>query len=501
MKKALRILKISILPMVIAFLLCSCSNMPVLTEEIIKETILTHDEMLQKYNDFTINIEQQEVDKKYGQQKVWVSVKAEEQETRYEAEYLIDYFLSDEDEWICNDHRVDNYWKYSLVEEPYYTVFEYVTGLYGIFDMDENEYIVTPVFEHIGNFDENGIAPAKKDGYYGFIDYKGNTVIDYQYEEAAAFTNNCAIVKVGGQYGVINKKNQMIVKPMYEEIIVEKSYFKVKSGNKYGIYKHNGQQILSADYEEIIVLKDKIFAKTNNSKSELFNFSGNYLITEKDISKLTGHACDKVAKVWIAGEKVIGVHCQINIDFVANPTTDYIILLDMNLKPLSKRCYSSVSSFNKKGYAVGQLGKLIEKERPASLGKYYWRFEKKGWVVIDEKDGFVCDLPDIELGIADTWYADVNDYYASACGYTGTFARDYRYGIVNLKSKKLQEWSSVEMIDGTNCIIVSDLDTKLYGLFDGQDLKAECIYTSIVYDGTKFIMTRGNVEEEYYPQR
>ena len=123
----------------------------------------------------------------------------------------------------------------------------------------------------------------------------------------------------------------MIVKPMYEEIIVEKSYFKVKSGNKYGIYKHNGQQILSADYEEIIVLKDKIFAKTNNSKSELFNFSGNYLITEKDISKLTGHACDKVAKVWIAGEKVIGVHCQINIDFVANPTTDYIIHLVLGI--------------------------------------------------------------------------------------------------------------------------------------------------------------------------
>lgn len=78
--------------------------------------------------------------------------------------------------------------------------------------------IVKPIFETISSFSDNGFAVAKKDGKYGYIDTKGRTVIDFQFDKADGFKHGLAAVRKKGKWGFINKKGHFVIKPKYENI-------------------------------------------------------------------------------------------------------------------------------------------------------------------------------------------------------------------------------------------------------------------------------------------
>lgn len=58
------------------------------------------------------------------------------------------------------------------------------------------------------------------------------------------------------------------------------------------------------------------------------------------------------------------------------------------------------------------------------------------------------------------------------------------------------------MVDGTNCIIVQDKDSGLFGLYDGLRITKKCIYNDISFheEGGFFTQVRGSEEEEYIPE-
>ncbi|WP_051540143.1 WG repeat-containing protein [Clostridium ihumii] len=70
----------------------------------------------------------------------------------------------------------------------------------------------------------NGLMVFSKDlqGTYGYVDKKGNVVIQPLYEVAEGFKDNVAIVSEGndfnGPYGLIDLKGEYILKPIYDDI-------------------------------------------------------------------------------------------------------------------------------------------------------------------------------------------------------------------------------------------------------------------------------------------
>ena len=54
-----------------------------------------------------------------------------------------------------------------------------------------------------------GLAPVKQSGHYGFIDKSGKTKIDFQYEVANAF-NGEAFVTKGGKSYYINRRGKFV---------------------------------------------------------------------------------------------------------------------------------------------------------------------------------------------------------------------------------------------------------------------------------------------------
>src|SRR5574343_343100 len=57
---------------------------------------------------------------------------------------------------------------------------------------------------------QNYISAAKKDSLWGYIDEKGKTIIDFQYNYARNFSCGLAIVKKNGKYYYINTSNKSI---------------------------------------------------------------------------------------------------------------------------------------------------------------------------------------------------------------------------------------------------------------------------------------------------
>jgi len=77
------------------------------------------------------------------------------------------------------------------------------------------------------------LYPVKYDKLWGYSDYYGNTIIEPQFDEAALFHNDIAMVKKDNLYGFIISTGQWIVKPRYisgESFILRYHSIKNKDG-------------------------------------------------------------------------------------------------------------------------------------------------------------------------------------------------------------------------------------------------------------------------------
>lgn len=65
---------------------------------------------------------------------------------------------------------------------------------------------------------EDGLyAVADASGKWGFVNGKGEYVIDCRYEDALSFSDSLAAVKEGGKWGYVNRYQTMIVEPQFAE--------------------------------------------------------------------------------------------------------------------------------------------------------------------------------------------------------------------------------------------------------------------------------------------
>lgn len=102
------------------------------------------------------------------------------------------------------------------------------------------------LFEKALDF-SNGLAAAKKDGKWGYIDSSGITVIPFEFESVAsadcmdmdtafAFKNNLAPVKKDGKFGIINTKGETVVDFSFDSILQgENGVYIASKGGKWGL--------------------------------------------------------------------------------------------------------------------------------------------------------------------------------------------------------------------------------------------------------------------------
>ena len=83
-------------------------------------------------------------------------------------------------------------------------------------------------------------AAVKINGKWGFVDADGGIVIEPQYENAGAFSNNLAPVETAAGWGYINLENQLVIEAKY---LGAKSFYEgiapVKDGNQWTLIELN----------------------------------------------------------------------------------------------------------------------------------------------------------------------------------------------------------------------------------------------------------------------
>lgn len=122
-------------------------------------------------------------------------------------------------------------------------------GSYYYIDVKGNKKLVGDnTYQYLGSFG-NGLAPAQRDGKYGYIDTEFHEQM-FELDYAGAFANGVAAVKKGDKWALINCKLKNITDFTYDEILVD-SYgycsmfdrITVRTGDKYFFVDHDGKQI------------------------------------------------------------------------------------------------------------------------------------------------------------------------------------------------------------------------------------------------------------------
>ena len=90
-------------------------------------------------------------------------------------------------------------------------------GVYCMLDGSGN-IVGDEVFEDAQVFNDTTFAAVKQNGKWGFINNKGEFVIEPSYTDARSFSNGFAAVKVNDKWGFIDMENNMIIEPQFQDV-------------------------------------------------------------------------------------------------------------------------------------------------------------------------------------------------------------------------------------------------------------------------------------------
>ncbi|WDV46328.1 WG repeat-containing protein [Clostridiaceae bacterium M8S5] len=136
----------------------------------------------------------------------------------------------------------------------------------------ENEYFgfingkdgghIPPTYDYIQfnkvKYFESGLEPVKKGGKYGYINIKGEKIIDFIYEGAMDFENDVAAVNKNGLWGYVNTKGDTVIKPQFKQVDTF-----IEGVNVAIVTTKNDKQALINKQGEVLIQSDHLFSLSN----------------------------------------------------------------------------------------------------------------------------------------------------------------------------------------------------------------------------------------------
>lgn len=160
-------------------------------------------------------------------------------------------------------------------------------GKYGYID-EKGEWVIEPKFDYANAFGTNGLAAAYDGEKWGYIDTKGEWKIEPKYDYAYPFYSGVAEVEKSVddeyQYALINEKGEFLVKfgeydymdGFYNGDI---GYCRVDKGDKRGIIDITGKEVVAlGEYDYIGAVYKDGFIFAEDKKLGFADFEGNYIL-------------------------------------------------------------------------------------------------------------------------------------------------------------------------------------------------------------------------------
>ncbi|MEC4114812.1 WG repeat-containing protein [Myroides pelagicus] len=116
----------------------------------------------------------------------------------------------------------------------------------------KGEVVVQPIYEQVKSFNE-GLAPVKdQEKGWGYIDTNGDFVIEPQYYFAKMFRYGVAVVYHSiDSVAVIDKEGKVLLTDNFVDLHVDGDFYMFEQGNKFGWLDRDGAVVIPAIYQEI----------------------------------------------------------------------------------------------------------------------------------------------------------------------------------------------------------------------------------------------------------
>ena len=160
---------------------------------------------------------------------------------------------------------------------------------------DEGNVVIQGQFHIAYEFNSRDYAVVMKDGYYGVINKKGETVVPFEYHNmlyCGLYDDNYIIVHKYLKRGVINLKNEIVIPIKYDHIFqYGPNIFRVKVSKKYGLINDKGETVVPIVYDSIdrMGYNNGIYRLRLENKLGLINVNGkntgliyNYIVRTGD---------------------------------------------------------------------------------------------------------------------------------------------------------------------------------------------------------------------------
>ena len=132
----------------------------------------------------------------------------------------------------------------------------------------------------------NDRAVIVKDQRFGFMDKKGNYIVEPSYDLVEIFVGELAKVKKNGHWGIINSAGDIVAACVYHEIgNIDGEYIYVESFNRFGFIDRNGNEVIpmlfEPEYDDDVYLKDDFLIGKKNGKYGMINLAGDTILEFK----------------------------------------------------------------------------------------------------------------------------------------------------------------------------------------------------------------------------
>ncbi len=149
-------------------------------------------------------------------------------------------------------------------------------GRFGIIDLN-GKVIVKPTYDGLRCFSKN--ISATKAGKCGFIDFKGNILLPFEFDEIEKLNQIGFLVEKNEFLGFLNNDLKLII-PVNFKVIKKfySHYLLVSDGIKFGLYSFAGEEIIPLLYDRIQIFNNDCISLLNEGEvSYFFVDSGKYL--------------------------------------------------------------------------------------------------------------------------------------------------------------------------------------------------------------------------------
>ncbi|MBB78002.1 MAG: hypothetical protein CL844_03245 [Crocinitomicaceae bacterium] len=203
-----------------------------------------------------------------------------------------------------------------------------INGKIGFININ-GDWVIEPVFDKVTNFEGNDkIASVKKEDRWiflrasgetfeikntiaigkfnnercwvktinnkvGFIDKKGNWIVEPKYEAAKNFEYGLSRVKKNGLWGLINTSGEIIADCIYKKIGKITEYpIEILRFDLWGFINHDGSILVEPKYSDTRTFKENYAAVRTNNKWGLIDIKGKEVIKPKYLKFKSGSSIE-----------------------------------------------------------------------------------------------------------------------------------------------------------------------------------------------------------------